>query len=573
MTNALGLGAYGRGPPDPTAFKNDPTMGPRMRTVPELGERMGLRREEIREAGNSAGKVPVATVRARVAAAPRGKLVLVTAMTPTQHGEGKTVTTIGLANALVRLGRRATPCLRQPSMGPVFGVKGGATGGGRSTLEPSVAINLGFTGDIHAVGAAHNLLAAVIDNHLYHGNPLDLDPDRTSWPRALDVEDRALRHIRTWDSAGGRVAPRTGRFLITAASEVMAILALARDYEDLKDRLGRILVGPTRSGAPVRAKDLQCVGGMAALLRDALEPNVVQTSEGNPALVHAGPFANIAHGTASRLSIELALALSEYAVVEAGFATELGAEKFVDLVTPVLGVDVDAAVLVVTLASLRYHGGASGTAARDPDLPALERGLSNLEQHLSILQTLGVPAVVAINRVPTDPVAELDRIRAFCRSRGVEAIEHRLYSEGGEGGLELARAVEAAAASGRHSRPFADRTSDPAAQVEAIVRGIYGGSGAHWSEEAQGELESLRRLGEATGPVCLAKTPLSISDDPRLRGRPTGFTVQVRHVYRSAGAGFLVVRLGSVETMPGLPAHPASERIDLRPDGTIVGLE
>ncbi|MCI4357458.1 MAG: formate--tetrahydrofolate ligase [Thermoplasmata archaeon] len=543
-----------------------------MRSVAELGEALGLGREEIHPAGASAGKVAVSVVRGRASSARRGKLILVTGMTPTRHGEGKTVTTIGLADALVRHGRRSVACLRQPSMGPVFGVKGGATGGGRSTVEPSASINLGFTGDIHAVASAHNLLSALIDNHLYHGNALDIDPARTGWPRTLDVEDRALRQVQTWSKPGGRVPARDGRFLITAASEVMAVLALARDYSDLKQRLGRMLLGRTRSGKAVRTGDLAAAGAMAALLRDALEPNVAQSSEGNPVLIHAGPFANIAHGTASRLSIELALGCAEYTVVEAGFATELGGEKFVDIVTPILGVDVDAAVLVVTLPSLRYHGGAADGSTEHPDRSALERGLPNLGQHLSILKTFQVPVVVAINRHPSDDPQETERVRSYCRERGVEAVEHRLFSEGGAGALALAAAVEAAAGLGRHSHPAIDPGADPVRQVETIVRTIYGGAGAEWTEEALAELAVLQELGEVSGPVCMAKTPLSISDDPKKRGRPEGFVVQVRHVDRSAGAGFTVVRLGSVETMPGLPARPASEHIDLDPDGRIVGL-
>ncbi|HEV2165380.1 MAG TPA: formate--tetrahydrofolate ligase [Thermoplasmata archaeon] len=543
-----------------------------MRTVAELGERLGLGPQEIHAAGSSSGKVAVAAVRERARGARTGRLVLVTAITPTRHGEGKTVTTIGLADALVRAGGSAVACLRQPSMGPVFGVKGGATGGGKSTVEPSAGINLGFTGDIHAVASAHNLLSALLDNHLYHGNALSIDPDRSGWPRTLDVEDRALRHIRTWSGPRERVPPRSSRFLITAASEVMAILALSRDYPDLKERLGRILVGVTRSGEAVRASDLAAAGAMAALLKEALEPNVAQSAEGNPVLVHAGPFANIAHGTASRLAIELALSCADFAVVEAGFATELGAEKFMDLVAPAVGKPVDAAVLVVTIASLRYHGGAGDEASGSPDLEALERGLPNLEQHLAILATYGVPVVVAINDYPSDLPAERERVRAFCREHGVEAVAHRLYSEGGAGGVELANAVRTAASSGRASRPFLDPHADPVRQVEAIVRTLYGGAGVLWTEEANAELTALRELGEVDGPVCMAKTPLSLSDDPKKLGRPKDFTVQVRHVDRSAGAGFTVVRLGSVETMPGLPAHPASERIDLAPDGTIVGL-
>jgi formate--tetrahydrofolate ligase len=502
----------------------------------------------------------------------RGKLILITGMTPTKHGEGKTVTAIGLANGFARIGYRAIPCLRQPSLGPVFGVKGGATGGGRSTVEPSVEINLGFTGDIHAVAAAHNLLAAMVDNHLFYGNSLQIDPKRIVWPRTMDNEDRALRHIGIGNGTDPRFVPHDSSFLITAASEVMVILALARNYVDLKDRLGRILVAYTRSGDAVRASDLKAAGAMSALLRDALQPNFVQTSEGNPALVHAGPFGNLAHGTASRLSIELALATSDYAVVEAGFATELGAEKFVDILTPTLGINVDAAVIVATQRALRFQGGATDEESLKPARAALERGLDNLGQHLSNLESLGLVGTVALNRFPGDSTEETELIRRFCRARGVEVVESRAFEEGGAGCIDLAKAVERTAALGRQSKPLYPAWTPPIRQVELIATKLYGAAAVVESPEATEDLAHLEHVGELEGPVCVAKTPLSLSDDAKLLNRPQGFTVTVHRLTRSAGAGFTVGLLGTIETMPGLPKRPSAEDIDLTADGKITGV-
>ncbi len=542
-----------------------------MRTVPELAGLLGLGPQEWHPAGALVAKVAVSAVRSRAGRGRRGKLVLVTGMTPTKHGEGKTVTAIGLADGFAHLGRTAVPCLRQPSLGPVFGVKGGATGGGRSTVEPSGEINFGFTGDIHAVAAAHNLLAALVDNHLFHGNALGVDPLRIVWPRTMDNEDRALRHVVVGRGPDPRFVAHESSFQITAASEVMVLLALARDYADLKERLGRILVAYTRSGEAVRASHLRAAGALAALLRDALEPNLVQTAEGVPALVHTGPFGNLAHGTASRLSIELALASADYCVVEAGFATELGAEKFVDIVTPALGVNVDAAVLVVTQRSLRFQGGASDEEALRAAPAALERGLENLGQHLENLASLGLAGTVALNRFPGDTPAEAERIRSFCRARGVEVVESRAFEEGGAGCVDLARAVEAATALGRQSRPLYPPGTSPMRQIELIATRLYGADAAVPSAEAAEDLAHFAQIGELAGPVCVAKTPLSLSDDPHRLNRPRGFTVTVHRFTRSAGAGFTVGLLGDIETMPGLPSHPAAEQIDLSPEGKITG--
>jgi len=541
-----------------------------MRTVAELAAALGLAPEEVSPAGPATGKVSVAAVRSRAGRSRRGKLVLVTAMTPTRHGEGKTVTTIGLADGLARTGATAVACLRQPSLGPVFGIKGGATGGGRATVEPSTEINFGFTGDIHAVAAAHNLLAALADNHIYHGNALGIDPARYLWTRTLDAEDRALRHLTVGQGIAKQV-PYPGSFIITAASEVMAILALARDYPDLKARLDRILVGFTRDDRPVRASDLHAAGAMAALLRHALEPNLVQTGGGSPALVHAGPFGNLAHGTCSRLAIELALSTADYAVVEAGFATELGAEKFVDIVTPALGVDVDAAVLVVTQRGLRVQGGASDADSARPALGALQRGLDNLEQHLDNLAAMGAPTTVAMNRFPGDSPEEDETIRAFCRRKGVEAVESRGFEEGGAGVQELGRAVARSAALGQHTRPLYPAGTPLFRQIELITTSLYGADGADERPEAIEGRSRLEGIGEVAGPVCLAKTPLSLSDDPKRLNRPRGYRVSVHRYARAAGAGFTVAFLGSIEAMPGLPAQPAADSIDITTDGAITG--
>ena len=560
-----------------TAVPSGPHLGPDretppMRSVSELARLLDLAPDEVRSVGRSVGKVQVSAVRTHASRGSRGKLVLVTGMTPTKHGEGKTVTAIGLTDGFARLGRSAVACLRQPSLGPVFGVKGGATGGGRATVEPSSEINLGFTGDIHSIASAHNLLAAMVDNHLFHGNPLGIDPTRIVWPRTLDMEDRALRHIAVGKGPDPRFVAHESSFLITAASEVMVILALARDYADLKARLGRVLAAYTRDGRAVRASDLRAAGAMAALLRDALEPNLVQTAEGSPAIVHTGPFGNLAHGTASHLGIELGLATSEYCVVEAGFATELGAEKFVDIVTPNLGIDVDAAVLVATLRSLRFQGGTSDEEALHPSRAAVERGLDNLGQHLQNLTALGLTGVVALNRFPGDSPEEVELVRAYCRARGVELVESRPFEDGGAGSIELARAVETVAALGQNSRPLYPTGTPPVRQLETVATRLYGADGIVQSNEALEDLAHLEAIGELSGPICVAKTPLSLSDDPHLRNRPRGFTPTVHRWLRSAGAGFTVALLGTIETMPGLPSRPAAEEIDLTDDGLVVGV-
>lgn len=541
-----------------------------MRSLLEVARDLGLSPDEtIHYAG--ALKIPVARVRASADRPRRGRLILVTATTPTPQGEGKTVTAIGLAMALRARGLASVVCLRQPSMGPVFGVKGGATGGGRATVEPQVDINLGFTGDLDAAGAAQNLLAALVDNHRYHQTLPPLDDRTLEWPRALDVEDRALRRIEIGRSPARPWTPRESRFVITAASEVTAILGLARDYRDLKERLGRVRIGYTTDGRLLRGHDFGAEGAMAAILRRALAPNLVQTADGTPALIHGGPFGNIAHGTASRLAIEFALATTDFVVVEAGFATDLGAEKFVDLVAPTIGVEVSAGVLVTTIRSLRHQGEAVPSDGAGASVE-LARGLENLAQHIENLATLQVAAVVALNRRGDEASEEVEAVRGFCQARGVPFVVSEVYRSGAEGALDLADVVRRRAEEGIRSRPIYGPGDSAEAILERIVRRIYGGKGAAWSEEAIAQLERLRRDGEPDGPLCVAKTALSLSADARLRGRPSGFEVPVRGVTRSAGAGFTVVHLGTIETMPGLPKEPAARQIDLADDGTVLNL-
>jgi formate--tetrahydrofolate ligase len=543
-----------------------------MRPIVTVAEELGLPTTELRPYRGSVVKVPVPTVRRLVAGARRAKLVLVTGMTPTSHGEGKTVTAIGVTMALRALGRKAVACLRQPSLGPVFGIKGGATGGGVAHLEPAEDINLGLTGDLDAVASAHDLLSALIDNHLFHGNDLGIVPASITWPRTLDVEDRALRHIVTGAGGGLREIAREGRFVIAAASEIMAIVALAPDYADLKARLGRILVGRRSTGAPVRAEDLGARGAMAALLRHALEPNLVQATDGTPVLVHGGPFGNIAHGTCSRISIELGLSVSDYCVVEAGFATDLGAEKFVDIVARQAGWTVDSAVLVATVRSLRHHGGAAASAVDRADVHAVERGLANLDKHLENLRWLGIPTVVAVNRFPGDTEEELAVVRSFCEERGVPVALSTAFSDGAGGTQELAERVIEISRASSGSRPLYPDSAPLERAVETIATRIYGANGVDLTPLARSQIEELAQIGEISGPVCVAKTQLSLSDDPARIGRPADFSVSVHRVLRAAGAGFTVVYLGDVETLPGLPKHPLAAQIDLTDDGQVTGL-
>jgi formate--tetrahydrofolate ligase len=491
-------------------------------------------------------------------------------MTPSAHGEGKTITSIGLAMALERRGHRAIPCLRQPSLGPVFGIKGGATGGGRATVEPSDEINLGFTGDLYAVASAQNLLCAMVDNHLHHGNALGLDPGRIAVPRTIDMNDRALRRLRVGVDAS--IGPeRADRFVIAAASETATIHVLASGFADLGKRLGAMIVGWDRTGAPVRARQLGADGAMASILRWAMAPNLVVTSEGTPALVHGGPFANLGVGTASTLSIRLALARAEYAIVEAGFATDLGAEKFVDLVAPTAGFRVDAIVLVGTVAGIRYQGGdpqpTSGT-----NRAALSAGFANLDFHVESLRRLRVSPVVALNRHPTDDAQELAAVRDHLEGMGCAVTVTDVFRQGSAGAVELAELVHAEARARRPARSGPVGSAEPPARLDRIARSFYGAAGAQLGPEATAALGGLAMAGLDRARVCVAKTPLSLGDDPAIRGGPSGRPVSVRSLEPWGGAGIVLARLGSVVSMPGLPEHPAAERISLGARGQVRGV-
>ena len=539
-----------------------------MRPIEEVANDLGIQGESLSPYGKWMAKVSLEAQ--DLSPAKRGKLVIVSAMTPTPYGEGKTVTSIGLAMALRKLGRSSVVCVRQPSLGPVFGIKGGGAGGGRATVEPTQEVNMRFTGDIDAVAAAHNLLSAVVDNHIFHGNPLGIDPVRVTWRRALDLEDRALRNVRVGLSADKGSVPRDDGFMVAAASEVMAVLCLSETYADLKRRLDRMVVGFDRSGGLVRAEKLKVGGAMAALLRDAMLPNLVQTSEGTPALVHGGPFGNIAHGTSSLASIKLGLSRAEYCVVEAGFATDLGAEKFFDIVARTGGLDVDAVVVVATVRALRHHGGASDAAR--PDAQAVGRGLENLAKHIENARLFGLDPVVAVNQFSSDTEEELRLVSEFCEAQSVNCARLTAFSDGGAGATELAALVVAAAGTGAKGRPLYSLDGSIEAKIEKVSTLVYGADGVSYSDAAMESIRRLRDEGFEGYPICVAKTPLSLSDDPHKLGRPRGFVPTVRDVVTSAGAAFNVVYMGDIVTMPGLPSSPAAERISLSDQGEISGV-
>ena len=504
---------------------------------------------------------------------PDGKLVLVTAITPTPAGEGKTTTTVGLADGLRRIGRNAVVALREPSLGPVFGIKGGAAGGGYAQVIPMEDINLHFTGDVHAIGAAHNLLAAMLDNHIQQGNALGIDVKRITWRRCVDMNDRQLRSIV--DGLGGRMqgVPREDGFDITVASEVMAVLCLASDIPDLKARLGRIVMGYTYDDAPVTAADLKAAGAMAALLKDALKPNLVQTLEHTPALIHGGPFANIAHGCNSVTATRMALKLGDYAITEAGFGADLGAEKFLDIKCRMAGLKPDAVVVVATVRALKHHGGAARAELGREDLAALERGLPNLLQHVdNINNVFGLPCVVAINAFPTDTAAELKLVEEKCRELGVSVALSEVWAKGGAGGTALAEEVVRLCEQPSDFRYSYALGGSIEEKLETICRRIYHADGVVLTPAAQKQARRLTELGFGELPICMAKTQYSFSDDPSLLGAPRGFTVTVRNLKVSAGAGFLVALTGDIMTMPGLPKVPAAERIDVDENGRISGL-
>lgn len=502
-----------------------------------------------------------------------GKLVLVTAINPTPAGEGKTTVTVGLGQALNKMGKKTMIALREPSLGPCFGVKGGAAGGGYSQVIPMEDLNLHFTGDFHAITSANNLLAAMLDNHIQQGNELDIDMRQITWKRCVDMNDRVLRNVVVGLGAKADGFVREDHFVITVASEIMAILCLCNDMEDLKERLGQIIVAYNRSGEPVTAKDLHAVGAMAALLKDAIKPNVIQTLEHTPALVHGGPFANIAHGCNSVRATKTALKLSDIVITEAGFGADLGAEKFFDIKCRKSDLKPDAVVLVATVKALKYNGGVQKTELTMENLEALKKGIVNLEKHIENLQKFGVPVVVTLNAFTTDTQAEYEMIRSFCEEKGCEFALANVWAEGGEGGKELAeKLLDTLETKESHYHPLYDLEVPLKKKIETIAKEIYGADGVTYAPAASRALKKLEELGFGNLPVCMAKNQYSLSDDQTKLGRPTGFDITVRDVYVSAGAGFVVVLTGNVMTMPGLPKHPAAFDIDVDENGVITGL-
>lgn len=543
----------------------------RMKPIVDVAASLGIQAEELELYGRYKAKIAPA-VWERVKDRPDGKLILVTAINPTPAGEGKTTVTVGLGQALAKLGKKVAIALREPSLGPSFGVKGGAAGGGYSQVVPMEDINLHFTGDIHAVTTAHNLLAALIDNHLEQGNALGLDPRRITWKRVLDMNDRALRHIVIGLGGKGQGVPREDGFDISVASEVMAILCIAGSLAELKERLGRIVVGYTYSGRPVTAGDLRAQGAMAILLKDAIKPNLVQTLEHVPAFIHGGPFANIAHGCNSIQATRLGLKLADYFVTEAGFGADLGAEKFFDIKCRLAGLKPSAVVVVATVRALKNHGGVPKTALAEENLDALRTGFANLEKQVENVRLFGLPVVVAINRFPTDTAAELAQVQEMCRKIGVPCALTEVWAKGGEGGLELAEKIVEAASKPSDFHFLYDPAQSPKEKIETIATRVYGAARVEYTARAERDLQMIHEQGLDNLLICMAKTQYSLSDNPALLGRPSGFTLTVREVRLSAGAGFIIPVTGEIMTMPGLPKHPAALDMDIDDDGRITGL-
>lgn len=543
-----------------------------MRPIEEIGSMLGLCPADLELYGRYKAKI-ASHVWDRVKDRPDGKLILVTAINPTPAGEGKTTVTVGLGQAMARLGYKAIIALREPSLGPAFGLKGGAAGGGYAQVVPMEDINLHFTGDFHAVTAANNLLAAMVDNHIQQGNRLGIDPRRITFHRVLDVNDRALRQVVIGLGGTSHGVPRQEEFLITPASEVMAVLCLSRDLMDLKQRCGEIVVGYTYEGRAVRARDLGAQGAMAVLLKDAIKPNLVQTLEGTPALIHGGPFANIAHGCSSLAATRLGLKLAEYTITEAGFGADLGAEKFIDIKCRMGGLRPSAVVLVATVRSLKMHGGQPVDRLAEENLDALQAGAANLRRHLrNVTGVFGLPCVVAINRFPTDTPAEIEALQALAAEAGVRAVVTDVHARGGEGGIDLAREVAALAERPGQFR-FVYEAEDPlSVKIAKVATQVYGAEGVDYTRAASRMLKQLERDGFDTAPVCIAKTQYSFSDNPRLLGAPTGWRLTVRELRPAAGAGFVVAITGDIMTMPGLPSHPAAEQMDIDEEGRIAGL-
>lgn len=539
--------------------------------VTEVAERSGIPVEELELYGKYKAKLSEDYIRS-LQEREDGKLILVTAINPTPAGEGKTTTTVGLGEAFGKLGKNAVIALREPSLGPCFGVKGGAAGGGMAQVVPMEDLNLHFTGDFHAITSANNLLAALLDNHIQQGNALRIDTRNIVWKRCLDMNDRVLRNIVVGMGSKADGFVREDHFVITVASEIMAILCLAEDMQDLKERLGKIVAAYDLDGKPVTAGDLQAVGAMAALLKDAIKPNLIQTLEHTPALVHGGPFANIAHGCNSLRATRTALKMADYCITEAGFGADLGAEKFFDIKCRMSGLKPDAAVLVATVRALKYNGGVKKEALGEENPEALKAGIVNLEKHIENLQKYGVPVVVTLNRFLTDTDAELSYVRTFCEERGCEFALSEVWEKGGEGGIALARKVLAALEKENEFHLLYENEMPLKEKIEKIATEIYGAAGISLSSAAAKQIAQLEKLGFGNLPVCMAKTQYSLSDDAALLGRPEGFTVNIREVYVSAGAGFVVALTGAVMTMPGLPKSPAAYRIDVNEEGMITGL-
>lgn len=543
-----------------------------MKPITEVAESLGISFDELELYGKYKAKISDEYLN-RIKSNPDGKLILVTAINPTPAGEGKTTTTVGLGQAFAKLNKKAIIALREPSLGPCFGIKGGAAGGGYAQVVPMEDLNLHFTGDFHAITTANNLLAAMLDNHIQQGNQLGIDTRMVVWKRCLDMNDRALRNVVIGLGAKADGVVREDHFCITVASEIMAVLCLADDMDDLKARLGRIIVAYNFEGQPVTAADLGAVGSMAALLKDALKPNLIQTLENTPALVHGGPFANIAHGCNSVRATKAALKMADYCITEAGFGADLGAEKFLDIKCRMAGLKPDAIVLVATIRALKYNGGVAKTDLIPENLEALKKGIVNLEKHIENLQKYGVPVVVTLNSFVTDTPAETAFVKQFCEERGCDFALSEVWEKGGEGGIELAKAVlNTLETKESHYHPIYTDDLSLTEKIETIAKEIYGADGVNYSDAAKKQLKKLTDLGFGNFPICVAKTQYSLSDDPTKLGRPTNYNIEVREVYVSAGAGFVVAITGQIMTMPGLPKVPAALNIDVNEDGKITGL-
>ena len=544
----------------------------KMQKITDVAAKLGISEDDIELYGKYKAKLSYDLIR-RVKENKDGKLILVTAITPTPAGEGKSTTTVGLAQGLAKLGKKVIVALREPSLGPCMGIKGGAAGGGYSQVVPMEDINLHFTGDFHAITSAHMLLAAMLDNHIQQGNALNIDPRRIAWKRVVDMNDRELRNIVVGLGGKAHGVPRQDGFDITVASEVMAILCLASSLHDLKERLAKIIVAYDYNGNPVTAGQIKAQGAMAALLKDAVKPNLVQTLENVPAIIHGGPFANIAHGCNSVMATQTGMKLADYTITEAGFGADLGAEKFFDIKCRYAGLKPDATVIVATVRALKMHGGVPKTDLKTPNVEAVKKGLVNLEKHIENVKKFGVPCVVAINIFAQDTAEELEAVREHCAKHGVNVALSDVFAKGGEGGIDLAKEVIALADSGESKfAPIYPLEMSLKGKIETIAKEIYGADGVNYTKEADKDLKEFEELGYGNLPICMAKTQYSFSDDPALLGRPSGFKITIRNCRIAAGAGFIVVLTGDVMTMPGLPKVPAAEKIDVSDDGVISGL-